>query len=551
MLAAAKSLLIHSNVEQIYLLIEDDEFPFELPPEVTTINISNQQYFPSTGPNFRSRFTYMALIRAALTKVFPTLDKILSLDVDTIVNENISELWDIDLSNYYFAACREPDAALSTDDYLTINAGVMMINLNKLRTDKKDDEIINALNTKYYKFDMQDAYPEFCQGSILTLPPDYNVNDYTEYKNAHYRKIIHYAGIKDWIHKPLVQKYRNIEIQYNQLDNYNLDIIIPSYNDKKGLIRTLNSIYYPEMLNWITITIVDDCSNFDYTDIIQQFPKINLIKQDKNKGPGNARKVGIKNTSNPYIMFIDCGDIILSKYCFNMIHDELDSNRMPDIYEWQWINDDTHKVSHSYEPSTPAKIYKREFLEIYELYPYDEGVGSYAAEDCGLNFTCYSLLEDFAYEESTPHFKHIKIPIYRTVTNQNSLTYKNNKEFNYTSVPGIIVNAIYYAKNCERLNIHTDIINNKLSLYIVDIYRLFLKCLKNRPELAEEYWDYIKKFYNEVYYKYENYSTYRTMYFRTQLKEMLKYIDRPNIIRFINDIKNNDKIPEYYYLTIF
>ena len=104
----------------------------------------------------------MALIRAALTKVFPTLDKILSLDVDTIVNENISELWDIDLSNYYFAACREPDATLSTDTYLTINAGVMMINLNKLRADKKDDEIINEINTKYYKFDMQDAYPEFC-----------------------------------------------------------------------------------------------------------------------------------------------------------------------------------------------------------------------------------------------------------------------------------------------------------------------------------------------------------------------------------------------------
>ena len=137
------------------------------------------------------------------------------------------------------------------------------------------------------------------------------------------------------------------------------------------------------------------------------------------------------------------------------------------------------------------------------------------------------------------------------MTNQNSLTYKNNKEFNYTSVPGIIVNAIYYAKNCERLNIHTDIINNKLSLYIVDIYRLFLKCLKNRPELVKEYWYYIKKFYDEVYYKYENHSTYRTMYFKAQLKEIMKYSDKPNIIRFINDIKNNDEIPEYYYLTIF
>jgi len=46
----------------------------------------------------------MALIRVALGKIFPDLDKVLSLDVDTIVNENISELWDIDISDYYIAA---------------------------------------------------------------------------------------------------------------------------------------------------------------------------------------------------------------------------------------------------------------------------------------------------------------------------------------------------------------------------------------------------------------------------------------------------------------
>ena len=31
MITAAKSLLIHSNVEKIYFLIEDDIFPYEIP----------------------------------------------------------------------------------------------------------------------------------------------------------------------------------------------------------------------------------------------------------------------------------------------------------------------------------------------------------------------------------------------------------------------------------------------------------------------------------------------------------------------------------------
>jgi glycosyltransferase involved in cell wall biosynthesis len=80
------------------------------------------------------------------------------------------------------------------------------------------------------------------------------------------------------MNKPLVKKYKEIEVQYNQPDSYNLDIIIPSYNDKQGLIRTLNSLYDSTILDWVSITIVDDCSNFNYEEIIQQFPKINLIK---------------------------------------------------------------------------------------------------------------------------------------------------------------------------------------------------------------------------------------------------------------------------------
>ena len=41
MLAAAKSLLVHSNVEKIYFLIEDDIFPYDLPPEIECINVRN------------------------------------------------------------------------------------------------------------------------------------------------------------------------------------------------------------------------------------------------------------------------------------------------------------------------------------------------------------------------------------------------------------------------------------------------------------------------------------------------------------------------------
>ena len=70
-------------------------------------------------------------------------------------------------------------------------------------------------------------------------------------------------------------------------------------------------------------------------------------------------------------MFVDCGDIILSKYCFLAIKDELDNHRTLDIYEWCWIDSSTNEAHHAYEPSTPGKIYRRAFLEAYDIYPYN------------------------------------------------------------------------------------------------------------------------------------------------------------------------------------
>ena len=62
MVTASKSLLCHSDVDKIYFLCEDDEFPLEIPDEIQTINVSGQKYFPAGGPNARTHWTYMSLL---------------------------------------------------------------------------------------------------------------------------------------------------------------------------------------------------------------------------------------------------------------------------------------------------------------------------------------------------------------------------------------------------------------------------------------------------------------------------------------------------------
>lgn len=208
MVPAVKSLLIHSDVDEIWLFIEDDKFPYELPKNVKIKNVSDQKYFKPDGPNMKSKFTYMAMMRAVLYKEFPKLDKILSLDVDTLANDDISDLWDVDLGDeYYLAAVREP--ARSWRDDIYVNIGVALYNLEKLR-DGTGDEVVKALNEGNYTYLEQDVFNQKCKGKILEIGSEYNATNYTEPTN--HPKIVHYAGMKleDWRKIPLVDHYYKV-----------------------------------------------------------------------------------------------------------------------------------------------------------------------------------------------------------------------------------------------------------------------------------------------------------------------------------------------------
>ena len=85
MVTAAKSLIANSPVERVYFLIEDGLFPFQVPDIIETVDVSKQKFFPSTCANIKTGYTYMSLMRVTYSKLFPDLDRILQLDVDTVV----------------------------------------------------------------------------------------------------------------------------------------------------------------------------------------------------------------------------------------------------------------------------------------------------------------------------------------------------------------------------------------------------------------------------------------------------------------------------------
>lgn len=258
MIPSMKSLLKYSNVEKIYFLIEDDQFPYELPPEVECVNVSNQQWFYPDGPNFTSKWSYMILLRAALTQLFPHLDRILSLDCDTLVQDNISELWDLPLDDYYFAAVRE--SKKSKEGFAYINAGTIMFNLKKIREDHQDDKYIENLNNCFRYFPEQECFSALSQGKILELPSKYNLSCVSAPSVE--EKILHFAAYKQWPTLRIVQEYENLPLncarnQYNNIElNNTYMLFIPegitiSQESTNKIIDTIkqNSIGYVYLWN--------------------------------------------------------------------------------------------------------------------------------------------------------------------------------------------------------------------------------------------------------------------------------------------------------------
>ena len=82
------------------------------------------------------------------------------------------------------------------------------------------------------------------------------------------------------------------------------------------------------------------------------------------------------------------------------------------------------------------------------------------------------------------------------------------------------------------------------------MYAHFLRCATKRPELLEEQWKELRRFYFTIYQQYENEpenETNLTIHYKQYLKSISRFTTRPNIKRFVRDLQNNERVPENYY----
>lgn len=162
----------------------------------------------------RDYYSASTYFRFVIASHFPQYDKALYIDADTIINEDVSKLYAINIGNNYVGAVPEavmatlPDCGRYSEKVLGIsrfryfNAGMLIINSKAWREHDVLGQFLFLIS--YYNFVVaqdQDYLNVICKNKVHYLPRRWNMETIKTYRgiDANHIGIIHYAfSAKPW-----------------------------------------------------------------------------------------------------------------------------------------------------------------------------------------------------------------------------------------------------------------------------------------------------------------------------------------------------------------
>ncbi|MCA5004118.1 glycosyltransferase family 8 protein [Sphingobacterium bovistauri] len=161
------------------------------------------------------RYTIAASFRLVLAELLPHIDRVIYLDCDIIVRQNLAVLYNsIELGDNYMAVIFESPLAhqfsyieklgLKWNEYF--NSGFLVMNLKQLRVDNMSEQFIEASKEEGLQFPDQDVLNKLCKGKTVGLSPKYNgIRTFLlpQFKD----EFLKLYSLKDWVD---VQRYSNI-----------------------------------------------------------------------------------------------------------------------------------------------------------------------------------------------------------------------------------------------------------------------------------------------------------------------------------------------------
>ena len=175
--------------------------------------------------NIKSHFTPYAMLRLFADMLDSIPDKIIYLDTDTIINNDLQQLYDIDVENYEIGCVRDVYRISRT----YFNTGVLLLNIKKIKETglfAKAREM--CLNKKMLYTDQ--AALNKCSTKKLILPLKFNAKD------KYFKEIVvhHFCNVrKRFFHRI---KPWEVELVKEKMNAY--DDILDEYIERKAKLNT-------------------------------------------------------------------------------------------------------------------------------------------------------------------------------------------------------------------------------------------------------------------------------------------------------------------------
>ena len=146
------------------------------------------------------RWSLAAYARLLTPELLPDLERVLYLDCDTLVVDDVAQLWNTSLGTASCAAVSEQTSGLHKKNVRLAkaepyyNSGVMLIDLDRWRAEDIIPRFAGCIRRHkgLVPYVDQGCVNEVCRGDILTLPVRYNVHtllyDFTYEEAAVYRR---------------------------------------------------------------------------------------------------------------------------------------------------------------------------------------------------------------------------------------------------------------------------------------------------------------------------------------------------------------------------
>jgi GT2 family glycosyltransferase len=106
-----------------------------------------------------------------------------------------------------------------------------------------------------------------------------------------------------------------------------ISIIIVSWNARKYLFNCLQSIVFVDGSSRFEVIVVDNASSDASAEmVLEQFPNVHLIRNERNLGFARANNIGMRKSHGRYICLIN-SDVVVLQGCIEGLVDFMDGNR--------------------------------------------------------------------------------------------------------------------------------------------------------------------------------------------------------------------------------